>query len=99
MCDTYLGRVENLDYETMRYPGHMDLMNSFFHELLLRDRRELAGEILTNAKPPVDEDVVYIHVSSEGTVDGELRRIEYAGQGGPVYDAWWRPEAEPGATG
>lgn len=78
MCDTYLGRVENLDYKTMRYPGHMDLMNFFFHELLLRDRRELAGEILTHAKPPVDEDVVYIHVSSEGTVDGELRRIEYA---------------------
>ncbi|MFP5321193.1 MAG: saccharopine dehydrogenase family protein [Acidimicrobiia bacterium] len=78
MCDTYLGRVDNLDYKTMRYPGHMDLMNFFFHELLLREKRELAGEILTHAKPPVDDDVVYIHVSSEGTVDGELRRVEYA---------------------
>lgn len=78
MCDTYASRVENLDYKTMRYPGHMDLMNFFFHELLLRERRELAGEILTHAKPPVDDDVVYIHVSSEGTVAGELRRIEYA---------------------
>ena len=78
MCDTYAGRVDNLDYKTMRYPGHMELMNFFFHELLLRERRELAGEILTHAKPPVDDDVVYIHVSSEGTVGGELRRIEYA---------------------
>jgi len=78
MCETYLGRVDNLDYKTMRYPGHVDLMNFFFHELLLRERRELAGEILTNAKPPVDDDVVYIHVSSEGTVGGELRRVEYA---------------------
>ena len=80
MCDTYLGRVENLDYKTMRYPGHMDLMNFFFHELLLRERRELAGEILTNAKPPVDDDVVYIHVSSEGTMDGELRRSSTPGR-------------------
>jgi len=78
MCETYLGRVDNLDYKTMRYPGHMDLMNFVFHELLLRERRELAGEILTYAKPPVDDDVVYIHVSSEGTVGGELRRVEYA---------------------
>jgi len=77
MCETYLGEVENLDYKTMRYPGHMDLMNFFFHELLMRERRELAGEILTNAKPPVDEDVVHVHVASEGTIAGRLSRLEY----------------------
>ena len=77
MCDTYAGEVENLDYKTMRYPGHMDLMNFFFHELLMRERRELAGEILTNAKPPVDADVVHVHVSSEGWIDGQLRRLEH----------------------
>jgi saccharopine dehydrogenase-like NADP-dependent oxidoreductase len=77
MCDTFLGRVENLDYKTMRYPGHMDLMNFFFHELLMREQRELAGRILTHAKPPVDDDVVYIHVASEGFIDGQLRRVEF----------------------
>ena len=77
MCETYHGRVDNLDYKTMRYPGHVDLMNFFFHELLMRERRELAGEILTHAKPPVDEDVVYVHLSSEGWRDGRLTRIEY----------------------
>ena len=30
MCETYLGRVPNIDYKTMRYPGHVDLMNFFF---------------------------------------------------------------------
>ena len=77
MCDTYHGRVANIDYKTIRYPGHMDLMNFFFHELLMRERRELAGEILTNAKPPVSDDVVFVHVSSEGYIDGGLRRLEY----------------------
>ncbi len=77
MCETYHGRVDNLDYKTMRYPGHMALMNFFFHELLMRDRREEAGQILTNAKPPVDEDVVYVHVSSEGETDGRMKRVEY----------------------
>ena len=77
MCDTMLGKVENMDYKTMRYPGHMELMNFFFHELLMRDQRKLAGEILTNAKPPVDDDVVYVHVAAEGTADGSLRRKEF----------------------
>ncbi|MDM9627338.1 saccharopine dehydrogenase C-terminal domain-containing protein [Rhizobium sp. S152] len=77
MCDTLLGKVENLDYKTMRYPGHMDLMNFFFHELLMRDKRKLAGEILTDAKPPVDDDVVYVHVAAEGTGNGRLHRKEF----------------------
>jgi saccharopine dehydrogenase-like NADP-dependent oxidoreductase len=43
----------------------------------MRERRQLAGEILTNAKPPVDSDVVYVHIASEGTVAGQLRRQEF----------------------
>jgi saccharopine dehydrogenase-like NADP-dependent oxidoreductase len=77
MCDTFHGTVANLDYKTIRYPGHMELMNFFFHELLMRERRDLAEQILTTAKPPVNDDVVYVHVSSEGTVDGHLRREEF----------------------
>jgi saccharopine dehydrogenase-like NADP-dependent oxidoreductase len=77
MCDTYKGRARNLDYKTMRYPGHARLMNFFFHELLMREDRELAGRILKNAKPPVDEDVVHIHVSAEGVSGGRLSRHEY----------------------
>jgi saccharopine dehydrogenase-like NADP-dependent oxidoreductase len=77
ICETFHGVVANIDYKSMRYPGHMRLMNFFFHELLMRERRELAGEILTHAKPPVNDDVVYIHVSSEGTLDGRLQRREF----------------------
>ena len=77
MCETYRRRVDNLDYKTMRYPGHMDLMNFFFHELLMRERRDEAGRILTNAKPPVQDDIVYVHVASEGEIDGRLQRVEY----------------------
>jgi saccharopine dehydrogenase (NAD+, L-lysine-forming) len=61
----------------MRYPGHVTLMNFFFHELLMRERRDLAGDILTHAKPPVDDDVVHFHVSAEGDIDGRLQRREF----------------------
>ncbi|MEO7262686.1 MAG: saccharopine dehydrogenase C-terminal domain-containing protein [Jatrophihabitantaceae bacterium] len=80
MCDTYAGRVQRLDYKTMRYPGHFELMRFFFDELGLRDRRELAGEILVEAKPPVDDDVVYLHAAVEGRAEstgGQLYRKQY----------------------
>ncbi len=77
MCDTYKDRVQNLDYKTMRYPGHVKLMNFFFHDLLMREDRKKAGEILTNAKPPVDDDVVYVHAAAEGIIDGNLQRKEF----------------------
>jgi saccharopine dehydrogenase-like NADP-dependent oxidoreductase len=77
MCETFLGRIENLDYKTMRYPGHVQLMNFFFHELLMREHRDLAGQILSNAKPPVDADVVYVHAAAEGWQGGRLQRKEF----------------------
>ncbi len=77
MCETYQGRVPDMDYKTMRYPGHARLMNFFFHELLMRERRKEAGEILVHAKPPVNADVVYLHVAAEGDLDGRLRRSEF----------------------
>ncbi|MEG9884826.1 MAG: saccharopine dehydrogenase C-terminal domain-containing protein [Hyphomicrobiales bacterium] len=77
MCDTFHGRVANLDYKTIRYPGHAEIMNMFFHELLMHERRQLAGEILINAKPPVEDDVVYVHVSAEGWIDGQIARKEF----------------------
>jgi saccharopine dehydrogenase-like NADP-dependent oxidoreductase len=77
MCETYLGQIDNLDYKTMRYPGHVRLMNFFFHELLMRENRAEAGRILTNAKPPVEDDVVYVHAAAEGMTDQGLRRREF----------------------
>ncbi|MEE9388324.1 MAG: saccharopine dehydrogenase C-terminal domain-containing protein [Paracoccaceae bacterium] len=87
MCETYLGKVDNIDYKTIRYPGHVELMNFFFHELLMRERRDLAGEILVNAKPPVEDDVVYVHVASEGEIDGQLQRKEFVRGYQPVVVA------------
>lgn len=77
MCETFAGRVENLDYKSIRYPGHATLMNFFLHELLMREDRKQAGEILVHAKPPVSDDVVYIHVSVEGMIHENMGREEF----------------------
>ena len=95
MCETYLGKVDNIDYKTMRYPGHMALMNFFFHELLMREQRDIAGQILVNAKPPVNDDVVYVHVSSEGETDGRLQRKEIRARIRPFH---FSPDMNPGIS-
>lgn len=77
MCETYEGRVQRLDYKTMRYPGHFEQMDFLFNELGLRDRPEVAGELLVTAKPPVNDDIVYLHAAVEGIKDGMPFRENY----------------------
>ncbi|WP_266364981.1 saccharopine dehydrogenase family protein [Tellurirhabdus rosea] len=77
MCETFAGQVDTLNYKTIRYPGHAKLMRFLLYELILKNKRELAEQILTEAKPPVQEDVVYVYAVVEGWKDGVLEREEF----------------------
>jgi saccharopine dehydrogenase-like NADP-dependent oxidoreductase len=77
MCPTYEGRVQRLDYKTLRYPGHFRQMHFLFDELGLRDHREEVGRMLVKAKPPVNDDIVYLHAAVEGVKDGQPFRENY----------------------
>ena len=52
-------------------------MRFFFDELHMRSDRPRAGKILVNAKPPVNDDVVYVHAAVEGWREGALLRDEF----------------------
>lgn len=84
MCETFQGKVENLNYKTIRYPGHCRLMRFFFDELLMNEDRERAGKILVNAKPPVEEDMVVVHSAVEGIKEGQLFREEFVERYFPI---------------
>ncbi len=92
MCDTFENKTDKLNYKTMRYPGHCDLMRFFFHELHMKQRRDEAGDILVHAKPPVNDDVVYVHAAVEGMKGGELFREEFVEAYYPIMigDQLWR---------
>jgi len=77
MCESYEGKVDTLNYKSIRYPGHGKLMKFLTQELLLKDKKEQLTEILENAKPPVEEDVVYVYAVVEGEKKGKLARSEY----------------------
>ena len=66
MCDTFKGKLDTLNYKTIRYPGHGKLMRFLMYELILKNDKPLLEKILSNAKPPVDDDVVYVYAVVEG---------------------------------
>ncbi len=77
LCETYEGKLDTLNYKTIRYPGHCKLMRFMLYELILKDQRELTEKILTEAKPPVQDDVVYVYAVVEGWKKGILEREEF----------------------
>ncbi|UOB17916.1 saccharopine dehydrogenase C-terminal domain-containing protein [Abyssalbus ytuae] len=77
MCETFEGKVDTLNYKTIRYPGHGKLMRFLMYELILKEDKQLLEDILKNAKPPVKEDVVYVYAVVEGWQEDKLFRDEY----------------------
>ena len=72
LAETLAGRVRNLDYKTIRYRGHRDLIAFLMNELRLNDRRALLKDVLENAVPVTLQDVVLIFCTVTGWKDDRL---------------------------
>jgi saccharopine dehydrogenase-like NADP-dependent oxidoreductase len=77
MCETYQGVIDDLNYKTIRYPGHLDHMRFVVHDLGLGDRPELLTEIFDQAVPATTEDVVLMYVNAVGTKNGKPFQCSY----------------------
>lgn len=77
MCETYEGKVDTLNYKTIRYPGHGKLMRFLMYELVMKTDKQQLQEILEIAKPPVKEDVVYVYAVVEGWKGEKIFRNEF----------------------
>ena len=78
LCETLSGRVENLNYKTVRYPGHRDLVKMLIRDLRLGQRRELLKDVLEAAVPMTHQDVVLVFVTVSGMQDGRLTQESFA---------------------
>ena len=93
LCETLGGNVWNLNYKTIRYPGHNAIMRSLIHDLRLGERPELLKDILEYALPATLQDVVVIHVTASGEQNGRLIQETYSRKiygheiGGKLYSA------------
>jgi saccharopine dehydrogenase-like NADP-dependent oxidoreductase len=78
LCETLEGKVRNLNYRTIRYPGHAAIMKALLNDLRLRDRRHILKDILEHAVPATLQDVVIVFVTVSGMKDGSLVQETYA---------------------
>lgn len=78
LCETLDGKVRNLNYRTIRYPGHCQIMKVLLNDLRLRDRRQVLQDILEQALPTTVQDVVIVFVSVSGMRDGRFVQDTYA---------------------
>jgi saccharopine dehydrogenase-like NADP-dependent oxidoreductase len=78
LCDTLEGKVENLNYKTVRYPGHRDIVKMLVRDLRLGVRRDILKDVLETAIPITYQDVVLIFVTVSGWMEGRLTQESYA---------------------
>ena len=84
LCETLAGKVRQLNYKTVRYPGHRDIMKALMQDLRLGERRELLKDILEKALPVTRQDVVLVFVTVSGQRDGQFLQESYANK---IYGA------------
>ena len=75
--EIYMGKIQYLNYKTMRYPGHCEKMRFLMNELKLNTDRETLKRILEHAMPKTYQDLVLIYVTVEGVLHGELTEKSY----------------------
>lgn len=72
LCETLAGRVENLNYKTVRYPGHRDIVKILIRDLRLGLRRDILKDVFEAAIPMTTQDLVLIFVTVTGQKQGRL---------------------------
>ena len=86
--DSFLGKVKELDYKTIRYAGHcekfktmMDLGLCSSDEIVVDFQkvrpRKVFGELLQRHLPADGPDYVLVRLDFAGTIDGESKKLRY----------------------
>jgi len=76
--DAFAGKIKNLDYKTLRYPGHYRWVKNTMSTITnSEDRIKALENIMLDNIPSVEDDMVVIYASVEGKDKfGRLRRKE-----------------------
>lgn len=86
--DTFLGKIKELDYKTIRYAGHCEKFKTMIDlglcssEEIVADfvkikPRKVLGELLTRHLPADEPDYVLVRLEFAGKKDGETKKLRY----------------------
>ena len=78
LCQQLQGKVRELTYKTVRYPGHCHLMRFLFNDLRLGEsgkRRDMLLDILNTSVAVTQQDFVLVSVVATGWINQSLQQI------------------------
>jgi lysine 6-dehydrogenase len=86
---TYQQKIEYLDYKTIRYPGHCEIMRAILDLGFASERkincgsqritpRDVFAQLLETHLPKTGEDVVLLKVFSQGLKNGQTTKRDYS---------------------
>lgn len=80
LVKTYSGRLKNLDYKTIRYKGHCNIMRAFYElGFFSGEARKVTAKLFEKFIPLCKEDVTLVKIIFEGdSKKHELMIIDYA---------------------
>lgn len=78
LAETLAGKVRNVNYKSIRYPGHNYLLKFLLHDLKMRDRQEVLAQIFEECLPRTFNDQIVIFVSATGRFRDQLTENVYA---------------------
>lgn len=77
LAESWHGRVKNLNYKTLRYPGHCEKIKFLMQDLELNNHREELHKILERSIPVTTQDVIVIYCSVNGKINGKFVEHTY----------------------
>ncbi len=75
LCDTWSGRAKTVNYKTVRYLGHRELVKFLLEELKFNEKRGQLKEVFEASIPVTNQDVVVIFCTVTGQKNGKLSQI------------------------
>lgn len=78
LATTLAGKVRNLNYKTIRFPGHSEILKLLLHDLQMQDHQQELAAIFERALPGTFQDQIVVFVSATGKFRGRFTEATYA---------------------
>jgi saccharopine dehydrogenase-like NADP-dependent oxidoreductase len=78
LAETLTNKVRHMDYKSIRYPGHREIICTLLHDLKFIDDREGLVKVFERSLPHTSQDVVIIFVTVDGQKENQFCQQSYA---------------------
>jgi saccharopine dehydrogenase-like NADP-dependent oxidoreductase len=78
LAESYIGRATNVNYKTLRYPGHWKLMSFLKDDLGLKNNFDTYVKLFNQNVPQTDKDFIFILINVSGTLNNQYVIRQYS---------------------